>query len=382
MAKLPAGARRLKSGRYEQRFSIDGKRYSVYGGSLKELKEKELERRAEIAAGTIKNGKELTLDEYFNQWIENQGHSIAESTVSSYKAWYKTIKATPISKNGESIAHLKISKIESFHIQTLQNVLLKDHNPGTTNSYIGLVKALLRTAVNARLITWNPCDAVRAAKQKDIPITETIHRALTIDETERFLEAAGDSWFIHLYELMLNTGMRAGEACSLYPSDIDFKDGIICVRRTITKDKDGKVVIGDATKTTAGKRDIPLTDGARDAIRAQMKLNDEFYGKVVSFTKKKEERLLFTTMNGKLIRGHVLCSDMKRICNKAGIERLGSHGLRDTFATRCAESGMDIKALQEILGHSDVKETLNTYVHSLPERKREQMMNVVIRKTS
>ena len=382
MAKLPAGARRLKSGRYEQRFSIDGKRYSVYGGSLKELKEKELERRAEIAAGSARSGKELTLGKYFDQWITSQEHSVTGNTIASYTLWFKAVKETSISKSKDSIADMKLSKIDSSHIQKLQNALLEKYTARSVNSYMVLVKSVMKSAVNARLITWNPCDAIKAAKPKEKPATESIHRALSIDETERFLEAGAESWYIHLYELMLNTGMRIGEAAALYPSDIDFNAGIIHVKRTITKDKNSKHMIGDTPKTKAGKRDIPLNDGARDALQAQMKLNEEIYGKVISFTGKKEEKPIFRNVSGGIIRTLGVCTDMGRICRRAGIEKLSSHGLRDTFATRCAESGMDIKALQEILGHSDIKQTLGIYVHCMPERKREQMLNVQIRRTS
>ena len=382
MAKLPAGARKLKSGRYEQRFSVNGKRYSVYGASLKELKEKELERRAEIAAGVVRSGRELTLGKYFDQWIKNQERSVSGNTVNSYTLWFKAIKDAPISNNGDSIADIKLSKIDASHIQNLQAALLEKYVARTTNSYISLVKMILRSAVNARLITWNPCDGIRAVKSKDKPVIETTHRALSIDETEKFLEAAADNWYLHLFELMLNTGMRVGEASALYPSDIDFAAGIIHIKRTITKDKTGKQMIGDATKTKAGKRDIPLNEGARDAIRAQMKLNEEMYGKVISFDARKEEKPIFRSLEGKLIRAEYICVEMAGICKRAGIEKISSHGLRDTFATRCAESGMDIKTLQEILGHSDIKQTLGIYVHCMPERKREQMLNVVIRKTS
>jgi integrase len=70
--------------------------------------------------------------------------------------------------------------------------------------------------------------------------------------------------------------------------------------------------------------------------------------------------------------------DIARICKAAGIEKFTAHAFRDTFATRCVESGMQPKTLQEIMGHTDIAMTMNLYAHVMEETKVSQMQAVKI----
>lgn len=70
--------------------------------------------------------------------------------------------------------------------------------------------------------------------------------------------------------------------------------------------------------------------------------------------------------------------DVKRMCRLCGVKKFTPHAFRDTFATRCIESGMTMKTLQEILGHSDISMTMNLYAHCMEETKVKEMANVNI----
>jgi len=67
-----------------------------------------------------------------------------------------------------------------------------------------------------------------------------------------------------------------------------------------------------------------------------------------------------------------------RVLDRCGLPSINYHALRHTFATRCIELGVDVKTLSEILGHANVSTTLNTYVHSSMERKREQLEKLFV----
>lgn len=380
---LPAGMRINKNGKYEIRFTVDGKRYSVYGNSKTDVKAKETARRKEIEEGLFKPGRKMTLEEYFLQWVEGRDRIVKVGTWKAYYSNMKMLKGIKIDKAGHSIVDYKLEDIEVQHIRKLQNVLAETYSPSGVNHKLLLVKQLLTSATNEHLINWNPGNAVKQLRNTKQPARETIHRALTFDETEEFLKEAEGDWNYNLFIFLLNTGMRIGEAGALMPSDI--YDDAIHVHRTISATKERAYDITDGVKTSAGKRTIPLTEDARKAIEDQQGLNLELFGgsRVTSFPGADiEEKPIFRSVRGKVIATNQIDYRIDVICKKAGLDRFTCHAFRDTFATRAIESGMAPKTLQELLGHSDISMTMNLYAHCMEETKREQMMVVKVRKTS
>lgn len=173
----------------------------------------------------------------------------------------------------------------------------------------------------------------------------------------------------------LYTGMRIGEILALRPSDINIVGNIgsINVRRTLTKDINNKVVIGEITKTKNGLRTIDLTPLAVPVIQQAL----EQY-------KANKYEVLFSKPNGMFYTDGQVNSAFKIICKNAGLRVITlkhkkvskkkgihyvnykssdthTHMLRHTFATRCIESGIAIEVLQKILGHADITTTINTY---------------------
>ena len=113
MAKLPAGARKRADGSLEKRFSVNGKRYSVYGKNAKELQQKETELRKEIESGNYTSNKNLTLDDYFKTWIEGKKASVKSNTIYIYTKNFKGYISPAMGK-------CKIVKIERRQILEFQ----------------------------------------------------------------------------------------------------------------------------------------------------------------------------------------------------------------------------------------------------------------------
>ncbi len=160
--------------------------------------------------------------------------------------------------------------------------------------------------------------------------------------------------------LGLYTGMRLEELCALKWTDIDWENRTLAVNRTVQR----LAVAGPAPKTAlmetapkseSSRRTIPLTDPVLERLRKLPGEGDYVFGT--------ERPLDPRTMQNRF----------KKLLKEAGVAQRNFHVCRHSFATNCIENGMDAKTLSEILGHSDVKITLNRYVHPTMDAKREQM---------
>lgn len=375
MPKLPAGMRKTKQGAYESRFTLDGKRYSVYGKSIRECKEKEDARKREILEGLSAANREYTLDQYFEKWEQARLGSVRESTIRTERYIYRLVGTLPLSGDGPRFGELRLRMLGSQHVKDAQSLLRQRYSVSTVNRAMSVVKAMLESAVVERLISWNPSRSLRLLKDAKKPPRETIHRALTLEETEAFFRTARarGSWYVHFYAFLLNTGCRFGEAGALKPKDIS--DGLIRIERTLTRTINGRLVIGSDAKTGHSVRVIPARQEALDALSAQQEQNRLHFADAEGGD---PELPIFRAPRGGLLGARCIGSDIDRICRDAGIERFTAHAFRDTFATRAVESGMQAKTLQEILGHADISITMNLYAHVMEETKRRQMAAVEV----
>ena len=364
MGRKAAGVYIDKNGLYQCRFTVNGKRYAVYGHSLNECREKESEKRKQIKDGiNSKPRKEWTVSDFFGRWIEAKRDTVKETTLLYNRNRFKSIEKRTV--YGQAFGKMKLSAVKTQDIRELQNGLKEEYSTNTINQIMAMLSSMFKTAVNERYLIWNPCDEIRFLKRNEPKARDTIHRALSVEETGRFLDAARESWFYNLYVFLLHTGCRIGEAGALLPGDIDNSGIRVC--RTITQAENGGFIIGKDTKTGAGKRFIPLDDEARAAINRQKAVNMAF-DKVIDL-----QQPVFRTTYGALLIAITVNRDIAKCCQAAGMERFTVHAFRDTFATRCVESGMQPKVLQDIMGHSDINMTMNLYAHSMDESKMDQL---------
>ena len=358
-------------GLYSYRFTVDGKRYAVYGASMKECRQKELEKREQIEAGTYKKGKALTVSEYFKRWLDSREGAVSSATMRTYWKLANRMKRQKIDKAGHVFGDIKLSDLETENVRQLQRALLTDGlTTRTVNDSISLLKHALETATAERIIDWNPAKAVERLKRTEEQARDTIHRALTREEVEKFMKAAAESWYCPLYVFLLYTGLRIGEASALAVRDVT--ESSIRVYKTVTREEVIGYVIREQTKTDAGRRTIATRPEAWKAFNDQRMYNEAVNGEKVV----KLDNPVFTLPRGGIIRPDRVNSDIKRICEKAGIEYFTCHAFRATFASRCIAAGMPVKSLMEILGHSDVQMTLGLYGHGEDEQKRAQIMAV------
>ena len=370
-----AQRKRRKDGYLKKTFIFNDKRYYIYGRNAAELLRKENEKRQELENGII-NRQNPTLSAYYKYFTDIRKNKVKSATIRAQEIQFNIIASVEILP-GVMFGTLRINDITRKDIEFVRMELLNQgKSPENLNICFAHLNHVFINALNDETIQKNPCKALDKLTRKSKPINETKHRALTQEETERFFKAAVErnSFYLSAFKMLLFTGLRIGELAALNKSDIDKKCGYLHINKTVTRDTSGAYYIGKTTKTEKGTRDIPLNLDILKAAVEQENLNKMFFG--LSF----ENVPLFRSSEGQLLKEYTINREIERICKIANIEKFTCHAFRNTFATRFIEQRpQDYKILSDILGHSDIKITLNLYTHVMNENKINAMQEVKIK---
>jgi len=164
-------------------------------------------------------------------------------------------------------------------------------------------------------------------------------------------------------------GLRVGEVLALTMKDIDLEHKKISIKKTLTKDEKGRTIMGQSTKTYAGKRMVPIPEFIMPAIIEQMQYANS--------QPNNDEKMIFKPNNKKYCDREQVNDYLKDILRKEfDITDISTHSLRHTFGTRCVESGMQPVVVQRLMGHTDVSVTLNTYTSVYDKFKEQEVEKV------
>ncbi len=352
-------------GRYQLGFRIDGVRYNVCGATRAECEEKKRAMLNKAEQGlSLKDGN-IILHDYYERWRERRIKSgqVKPSTIYANNRRYSRIDKT--------LGHKKLAAIKKDDVYRLQASLVKDLSSKGTNDTIALLKSILKSAVDERIIPYNPADGVRSVKRTEEETAKNTHRYLSGDEITAFFEAAAGSIYKNLFLFLLLSGMRCGEASALTWADIDEKNNVIHITKSVTRISNKEFVIG-STKTQDSKRDIELTDELRNVLASQKIQQAGLFG----IRAVRDEQQIFTTLSGGLINQSNTCPVIANICKKAGkaghqIERFTPHAFRHTFITYELENGVPMNDIARQVGHTNTITLQKYYSHEDPEKMKE-----------
>lgn len=326
-----------------------------YGSSKKEAEEKANEYMSKLDYGMSLDYQSVTIDELIYKWLfQVKLNEVKPSSFQSYEGTYRNyIKDSTISG-------IPVYKIKSIHIQEYYNKLGKTKSFSQIKKLNKLLKSFFFYAEKEGYILKNPCLNVTIPNQNEFKRNkkETIEY-FTIEEIECLKKAITGHKLEPLILTALGTGLRQGELLALKWENVNLKEKYIKVEETI---KTVYVFDSDGNKSRETLVQKPKTSNSIRIVDLPNKIVDLFtslphYGDFV-----------FSDEDGKPISAKTVFGNWKKILNDHNLPHKKFHSLRHTYATMLLTKGVDLKTVQDLMGHSDITIT-QIYLHVMPKTK-------------
>ena len=369
-----------------------GKRHSIYAKTLDELREKEIDVLRDALDGVIVEQKNMTINDLYYRWKQLK-KGLKDNTFRNYQYAYEKFVEPDFGKM--KLSELKRSDVRAFYIELIEKHKMKVASVDCVHTVLHQV---LELGVDDEYMRYNPSDnALKELKRTHAGDSEK-RRALTQAEQELFesflCNGGKYNRFYPIFTTMLWTGMRVGEITGLRWEDIDLDEGTISVNHTLVFYSKGEQNGGctfaiNTPKTKAGERIIPMLPKVKEAILKEkefqellgIKCNAEIDGYTdFIFINRFGGVQHFGTLNKALHRIIRECNstalkDGKGKADAVLLPKFSNHSHRHTFTTRMCEAGVNIKAMQDILGHADAETTMDIYADATKDLKNREMVN-------
>ena len=371
---LRNGEGQRKDGAYMYRYTdVRGKRVCVYARTLEDLRVKEQTIQKELNDGIDYAAGEIIVLDLLKRYIATKT-GVRYNTKVGYQFVLNLVSK-------ESFGCLKIRDIKPSDAKQWFIKLYQDgRRYSTITSVRGVLRPAFEMAVEDDIIRRNPF----SFQITDVvPNDSKTRQAISGEVKERFLTFIRESRHYSQYYdeiiILLGTGMRVSELYGLTRADLDFEARRIKVERQLTRTRHCEYYV-EKPKTASGERYIPMTDEVYRAFQNAVQRRQQ---PKVELLIDGHTGFLFLDKDGKPKVAMHLEHVMKRIVdryNDAHEDKLPSitpHVLRHTFCTEMANSGIDLKSLQYLMGHSDAGVTLNVYTHASYEAAENAMRKAV-----
>lgn len=367
-----------------------GKRHSVTAPTLEELRCKEEQIQVNKHDGIRAEAVNVTVNDIYRLWC-NMKRGLKDNTFQNYKYMYDTFVAPDLGRL--KIQALKRSDVKRFYNKLVDERGLKIN---TADSVHTVLHQVLQVAVEDGYIRNNVADNTLKELKQSHNMGDAHKKALTIPEEklfQDFLKREGSQYrhWYPVFTVMLGTGMRVGEITGLRWCDIDLEGGIIDVNHTLVyynHATNGCYFNVHTPKTRAGERKIPMLAYVKEAFIEEKSYQERNNIRCTSVIDGYSDFIFVNRFGGVQHQGTLnkAIRRMVRDCNDEILNKdpnaevllpnFSCHSLRHTFTTRLVESGVNIKVVQEVLGHKDVSTTLDIYTDVTKELAKREFDNL------
>jgi integrase len=348
-----------KDGRWMARYTVHTsngpKRKTVYGRTRQEVATKLAKAIADKDGGIELDPTNVTVDEFLQRWLNDSVKgSVRPITFESYERLVR-VHVVP------AVGRVKLKALSPAHLQGLYRDRLDAGLSARTVQRIhAVVHRALKQALRWGLVTRNVSEAVDPPKAQRKEI-----RPLTLEQVRTLLKTAQGDRLEALYVLAITTGLRQGELFGLRWEDVDLEAGRLSVRQSLTTPKGGRKL--GPPKRNKSRRSVKITAGAVKALRDHRVRQLEEQEKLAELWQ--DHDFVFTTQVGTPLNRHNFFRRCyKPLLGEAGLPRsVRFHDLRHTCATLLLSKNVNPKIVQELLGHANISQTMDTYSHMLPD---------------
>ena len=324
-------------GQYKVQTPEGTKTKYIYSKTRKDAATRLAKAIAERDAGLVFDAGALTIGAYLDRWLDTIRDTVKQRT------WNRHEEVSRLHLK-PALGNVRLNNLNALQVQSLYRAKLDSGlSPRTVQIIHATLHKALKQAVRWSLVPRNVAEAVNAPK----PAKKEIE-PLTVDQAKKLLQTAKETQprLYALYVLAVSTGMRSGELLGLQWRDVDLKAGMLQVRRTVFN---GNV---NSPKTAHSSRSIRLAKTATDALNQHPRKSE----------------WVFPTSVGTSLSVHNLHNrSWKPLLKSAGLPNIRFHDLRHTCATLLLTMAVHPKVVQELLGHTSIQITLDTYSHLLPD---------------
>jgi integrase len=358
-----------KDGRWVSYLRLPDGRKKFFTGTKEMVKERLLEAQRQAHAGQLVIGRDQALSLYLDRWLADAvRHSVRPKTFENYELCVRRI--VPF------IGRIRLRALAPEQIQyALGKLLDSGLAPRTVRQVHMVLRRALKQAVLWRMLASNPSDAVSGPRPERKEV-----RTLSESEVRHLLNVTRGMRDHGLWVFLVTTGVRLGEALALRWSDIDVKEGRATIRRAVQRQRGAGLVFVEP-KSARSRRTVPVPRETIEVLEDQRRMNDRDRGKAGDLWQ--ENDLVFPTPVGRPRDTAYRAISFHVALERAGLPRMRLHDLRHTAATHLLTKHVHPKVVQDLLGHSTIAITLDTYSHLMPALAREAstLMSGLLRPT-
>jgi integrase len=358
-AKGEGSLEKLSDGRWRVRINVDTSRGKRRKAFVAKTKSEVIKRRDDYLGRGPQIASTLPLASYLDRWLED--HVREQRRPSTHKEYESACRNHVVPE----IGRVPMGELRAMHVQGLLTTLrAKGLKESTVHRVYAIVGAAMRQAVKWQVLSLDPMSGVDAPK----PPKKGRTGFLTSEQVGQLFRAAKNWRDGRLYPVMamsVLTGMRQGEMCALRWRDVDLGAGTIHVNETLHRKAGG----WEYGPTKSGKSRVLEID-ERTAAFLRYHRQRQREEKMASPSWEETDHV-FTTLEGKPLHRAVLYQSFTRLLRREGLPKITFHELRHTCATLLGQTGAHPATVQAILGHANIKTTLDTYTHLWPGASRD-----------